>query len=951
MKRLFTHTLSFVIIFILSVFAASTLNAQRHYEELYAGLRDSVFYPKIKHWDNQQQYDSMVHIADKAFETFYKSEQPEQAIYLFFTAVHHPSGTTLNERVMPKIEEKLNILRQETDTLNPHFATLLQLQGFGFKYNYKMAEAITRYYTVEDILKQIDAPELLIYSLYQSMGSTLTNLGKFYESYEYLKKTLPVFKKENMLHDLSFSYLEIARALNHNNQHTLAYEFEKKAHIINSTNFPDSYNNIVVASNLANTCLVLKKFEESLEYNVYADSCMKAQEYTDQLFMVYFSILANKGIAYKELGEYEKADENFRELEKQVIKYTGTESPILADVYPEFAYNFLKCKQADSALFYLNKTRSLKPDFKEYPVYAAEAHSLKGDYEKSIRLTEKYLAEIEQTDSISDNYDIHAAFKTSESLAEYYTERYRSEQVEKYLDKAMYYILKSDTLLRDIRNALLIGGDDEKYAEAYHQLTENALEIFFLMSEYQKPKYKNYMLPLVANSAAFKLNTEAGEIREYNPNIQAQIELQQKIRRIENELLALNDMPSAEKQDLEELLFETRFEAFESAYHNQRNARQTVRNDEFNMAEQRSVKDQLSEGHTLLLFFIGEDALYTIRIDKDEHRIIKTATGNGFETQLNTFYRHIKTASPQFNESSASLYQALIDPITEDHTEINHLTIIPDGMLNRIPFEALVCPNGKFLIEKIGISYHYSLPLWMKAETSQKRAKSFLGVAPVFSKESPDTEDIMYSYSPSMRSAYSDIFSDNKLQPLPYSAEEIKSINEILSAGSIRSKTLLYDEANEATLKKEIGQYDIVHIATHGISSYESPKFSGLFLNSGVPNGDVTNDGFLYAGEIYTLNINADLVVLSACKSGAGQIRRGEGVMALPRPFIFNNVPNLVASLWKIHDEKTMLIMKDFYTHIAAGDSYTTALQKAKINSIKRGDLPFDWAALILIGK
>jgi CHAT domain-containing protein len=102
-----------------------------------------------------------------------------------------------------------------------------------------------------------------------------------------------------------------------------------------------------------------------------------------------------------------------------------------------------------------------------------------------------------------------------------------------------------------------------------------------------------------------------------------------------------------------------------------------------------------------------------------------------------------------------------------------------------------------------------------------------------------------------------------------------------------------------------------LHIATHGHADLKNPRNSGLFL---VPDGK--DDGFLFMDEIFDLDLHADLVVLSACKTGVGEVVKGEGVMALPRGFIHAGAANVVASMWKVHDERTKELMIAFYQYL-----------------------------------
>jgi CHAT domain-containing protein len=111
------------------------------------------------------------------------------------------------------------------------------------------------------------------------------------------------------------------------------------------------------------------------------------------------------------------------------------------------------------------------------------------------------------------------------------------------------------------------------------------------------------------------------------------------------------------------------------------------------------------------------------------------------------------------------------------------------------------------------------------------------------------------------------------------------------------------------------------------------------------------SDGFLHLNELYDLDFSADLAVLSACKSGVGEIFEGEGFFGLPRGFILAGANNLIVSLWKIHDEKTASLINRFYDHLLQGNDYASSLRLAKLDMIQKGYLPIDWSGIILIGK
>jgi CHAT domain-containing protein len=141
-----------------------------------------------------------------------------------------------------------------------------------------------------------------------------------------------------------------------------------------------------------------------------------------------------------------------------------------------------------------------------------------------------------------------------------------------------------------------------------------------------------------------------------------------------------------------------------------------------------------------------------------------------------------------------------------------------------------------------------------------------------------------------------------------------------------------------------------LHFATHGVVDEKNPELSRIQLNAGVES----EDGVLYAGEIYNLELNANLVTLSACQTGLGKISKGEGVIGLSRALVFAGARNCMVSFWKVADESTAQLMKNYYSILlnSPGHNYSATLQRAKLDLISedRYASPFYWAPFILIG-
>jgi CHAT domain-containing protein len=194
--------------------------------------------------------------------------------------------------------------------------------------------------------------------------------------------------------------------------------------------------------------------------------------------------------------------------------------------------------------------------------------------------------------------------------------------------------------------------------------------------------------------------------------------------------------------------------------------------------------------------------------------------------------------------------------------------------------------------------------------------------------------------------------------PLPGTEMEVNDIFKKFDFKHLKASVQLYGNANENFIKSaELSKYKIIHFATHGFVNSEKPELSGILLMQDTLHG---NDGILYSGEIYNLNLNADLVVLSACETGLGKIAKGEGVIGLTRALLYAGSRNIIVSLWQVSDASTKELMINFYDNLLIENkigtsrvSYSKHLQKAKLKLIseKKYSHPFFWSPFILIGK
>jgi CHAT domain-containing protein len=162
-------------------------------------------------------------------------------------------------------------------------------------------------------------------------------------------------------------------------------------------------------------------------------------------------------------------------------------------------------------------------------------------------------------------------------------------------------------------------------------------------------------------------------------------------------------------------------------------------------------------------------------------------------------------------------------------------------------------------------------------------------------------------------------------------------------------------EASEDNLQtRDVTKYRVVHIATHGLLNAERPQFTGLVLSL---VGNRSGDGFLRTDEVFNMRLGSPLVMLSACETGLGKEKRGEGVIGLTRAFMYAGAPTVGVSLWSVADKSTADLMTDFYKRLLAtgaeSTSPTAAMRGAQLSLIagKKYSAPFYWAPFVLVGE
>ncbi len=426
------------------------------------------------------------------------------------------------------------------------------------------------------------------------------------------------------------------------------------------------------------------------------------------------------------------------------------------------------------------------------------------------------------------------------------------------------------------------------------------------------------------------------------------------------------------KQDYEALL--ERFEREHPHYYNLKYRLNTV-----TVAQVRS--EILSENTALVEYFTGNDSLFIFTITVNAFDLTATAKDTGFETDIQALRQGIiEQDFGKYTRSAHRLYQTLLAPVAGKLAATN-LIIIPDAALSTVPFEALlahpVAAEGglqdfaslPFVLNDHSLSYAYSATL-LQQTIKRKQAttsRDYLAFAPVFAEGLPvgtrggDLFKENFAAGSSQVAATAAVSATRMRGYLPASKMEVTNVFGEFNARynfferwfGTKSQIYLEREAKEERLKsRDLSAYRFLHFATHGLVNEKNPKLSGLVFAR--EDSSSKEDGVLHLSEIYNLNLNADLVVLSACETGLGQVVKGEGIIGLTRGFLYAGASNLLVSLWQVSDATTADLMVDFYDKMLEGMSKPEALREAKLQMIRRHPeyaKPYYWAPFVLVGR
>jgi CHAT domain-containing protein len=662
---------------------------------------------------------------------------------------------------------------------------------------------------------------------------------------------------------------------------------------------------------------------------------------------LFFSALALANF-YFEIDDKTKAEAYYQLSVKQAFKQFGTISYNTGIAYGEIAY------------FYW---------------YA------KADYSKSLEYFHKSIYSLIPVKYCSDYYALPDISKTfsDKSLATALNNKaealYEVSKSQKNLPLKLRNLQASITnwelsFIVSHRYKMSLSRDDQRYAYAdlithrYSYIIKACLDLYRITGqkqygqkafEYAEKSRASLLLSTVNSINAYKMHLLPVNLKKEEDQLWANTELQSNKLTWESKASKIN---LEHLDECQTKLYQLRkqqdsliqiYKLHYPSYYNAKFNAEVIGAD--------SLQKMLKPNEAILQYSLSADKMIIFMITQNEFKIFTDSVKHGFFTDIETYRKKLSqfsindladTAIRAYANVANRLYIRLVKP-AEPYIKGKKLIIVPDDALTQIPFESLVTSkpdaakktslrNMPYLIKQYVIDYSYSGTLFaMNHHQLTYHNARLLAVAPSYEKMKLSS---LISHERAVQSDSSEI------SPIPGTIEEVNDIHRIFGG-----QTLLKKKATEERFKRIADNYDILHLATHGIINNEYPMFSKLVFK---PEKDSVNDGLLNTYEIYNMQINSPLVVLSACNSGFGKLHKGEGIISLARGFFTAGAKSIVMTLWSVGDKTSSKLIHYFYSNLASKQNIGDAMRGAKLAYLEQTDEmkahPYFWAGYIVLG-
>ncbi len=826
--------------------------------------------------------------------------------------------------------------------------------------------------------------------LYNYSGVTRVKMGRFEEALEFYKKELEInLELFGTSHpSVAGGYNNIGGIYYRTGDIGEAIVYFKRAASSTELTFGKNHPRVGLIYNNIGACYYeTGDYSQSVEYLKKSAEIKRETQGADHpdLALTYNNI----GSIYTEMGRHQEAIDFLNRSLDIRLKSLGKTHPVLSNNYNSLGLLYLKTNEPDLAIENFSKGLEITEESRgpNHPFAAeartnlAKAYKKKGDFSTALKFLEEAESRLSNHRGSGINrseaelntgfrYPTYAIDVLDEKGKTLY-EKYHSNQSTGI--EPLKLALATYTRLSELLDVMQIGFQNEEskllMRSRSHEIYESAIKVsydlfratgeesyfndIYFFSEKSKTRV---ILELLNNKRAKSYAGIPDSLLSFEQNLREKISgIQQSL----NSGLSVSG-PETDEDSLETSLFNLHQRLND---HVERLRKEYPKYHAFKYRSEVPDLSQLkkllqTKDVSLLEFFYGSTSAWAIVVDGSDINVIPLSQRTDLTERVGSLNRAIsQQKDTEYRRLAHDFYQDLIEPV-EQYIQTENLLVIPDGALNLLPFEALLSSEPaentgfrdySYLLNTYAISYmpSVSLSTFFDEKISDSYAGTLAAFAPVFSGN--EIEDLP------------PVANRNNWQALPSSRYEVQQIADSIEKerslwnrlmGGSTTRLFTGNEATESRFKSGPSKnYRYLHLATHAFASDTSAGRAGIVLH---PETDVSKDedGILYSEEIYGMNLKNELVVLSACETGTGEIRTGEGIIGLSRAFQYAGAEKLLVSLWSVEDRSTAQLMISFYEQLQNGKGTADALQTAKRGLIETSPYahPRYWSPFIFIG-
>jgi CHAT domain-containing protein len=829
-----------------------------------------------------------------------------------------------DDKSLKYLKEQEQIIRELVGTNHPTYIRSLTNLAITYQKSYNFYETEKLYLKILAIQKNTVGENSLEYSY------TLSNLGIIYRTNGLIDNAENLFQRSLKIKEATVGKNSLDYALTLNNL-GLIY--------LNKDKFIDAYN----------------AFKTSLE--------IKKSNNVRKKDMVYLTTFGNIAYANHCLGNYKISEKQYKECIDSVLGVAGHKNrdylrlnAELAALYGSVGYN--KTEQTYWEIIKQYESTGYNHSQK-YFVYINLA-----DFYQSSKLNQKAIQIFEEiTNLIVSKLSLNFSFLSDQEKLQY--NKFIKIGIDKFNSFAITQKLNADLYNLQLFNKGILLNSSQKIRKSILASTDTVLKKDFEnWTNFRLTLSKNYQLSK-EELAKNKINVDSLE------NVANEMEKSLSIRSAS--FAKLTDKKQLTWKDIQKKL--KRKEAAIEIVRINKFGVQKIISDTTNYAYRDSIfkTKGIAEFPTYPRYGLTDTVYYAALIVKKkskEPELVLLTNGNELENRAFKLYRN----SINYKVKDGKSYQNYWKPIKEKLQGIKKVYVSPDGIYNQINFNALQNPETKqYLMEETEVQ-QVTNTKDILAFQSQKSSQSFQNLvkagnkAVLFGRPAYNLSNVVVKNTDfsnekpqnyalrSMQSLQRGNFVD-----LLGTEKEILIIDSLLQTQNLATEKHLLTQATEEKIK-ELRNPTILHIATHGFFVSDSATVNPM-LNSGILLAGVSNyfqsveksdteDGVLTAYEAQNLHLDqTDLVVLSACETGLGEIQAGEGVYGLQRAFKMAGAKSILMSLWKVDDKVTQELMAAFYTNWLKIGNKRQAFLEAQQQIKQKYPEPFYWAAFVLVGE